>query len=320
MHDDLRRPLKRSYAEDATDKQKTFLRLSRYPLPCKEPTGAWGGIGFLLTEFVRSALNAQGRYIMASERRRKKKKKMEDEGWWVKWREQPSKQWCLSEILRRFKAPGGSALRYSLGQPRLGTVSRPGYSPSTHTHAHTHTHTHTRIHTHSWTLWGSYCHGNQPLYDYSLLRRIIGTNLSQPLSLSLSVSFFSFFLAAISSRPSSLPGPAPFFPLLHVQEQTLHVLLFPPSSPLSSLLSACLWPSWVWFAVHNLSTLGFVQFSQVEKQPRPTQTVRRLFSSCSQRNVVKRGIVCHLKESRRAKYLVKNRKIKSLVASFAIFL
>lgn len=173
---------------------------------------------------------------------------MEDEGWWVKWREQPSKQWCLSEILRRFKAPGGSALRYSRGQPRLGAVSRPGYSPSTHKH------------THSRTLWGSYCHGNQPLYDYSLHRRIIGTNLSQPLSLSLSVSFFSFFPAAISSRPSSSPGPAPFSPLLHVQERTLHVLLFPPSSPLSSLrvsdshefdLLCIIYPRWDLYSSHK---------------------------------------------------------------------
>lgn len=54
------------------------------------------------------------------------------------------KQWSLFEILRRFKAPSGSAVQYGLGQPRLRVQSQ---GPETHTHARTRTraHAHTQI-------------------------------------------------------------------------------------------------------------------------------------------------------------------------------
>lgn len=99
-------------------------------------------------------------------------------------------------------------------------------------HPHTHTHTYPHKHIHR----GSYCHGNQPLYDYSLLRRRIGTNLSQPLAFFIvRFSLSSLVVAAISSQPTSSPGLIPCFLV-----SSFH--LFPSSPP------TCFWQSWVWFA------------------------------------------------------------------------
>lgn len=107
---------------------------------------------------------------------------------------------------------------YNVSRLRCSLRPRPNSSPYSlqtllqSVHTHTHTHMHFNL--------GSDCHGNQPLNDYSLLRRIIGTKPSQAPFLPLTVSLVSFSLQAAGTAPLSL-FVLLLSLLLHVQEQTL---------------------------------------------------------------------------------------------------
>lgn len=155
-------------------------------------------------------------------------------------------------------------------------------------HPHTHTHTYPHKHIHR----GSYCHGNQPLYDYSLLRRRIGTNLSQPLAFFIvRFSLSSLVVAAISSQPTSSPGLIPCFLV-----SSFH--LFPSSPP------TCFWQSWVWFVMYNLSTVVFVHFSQVKSKTLFQVNLHKNLR-CSQRNMVKESLSF---QEKREKNILLNRE------------
>lgn len=159
-------------------------------------------------------------------------------------------------------------------------LSRPSYR-LTHTHLHTH--------------WESYCHGNQLLYDYSLLRRIIGTNLSQPLPfiVSFSPSLFLVFYKPPPLSTALSPLPLPLLSPLHVSDSR------------EFDLSCIIWPRWDLYSSHKCKSKTLAQAD-----------LHKHCISCFQRETrLKWGF----EERMRKKYLGKNRKLfGSVVCYFSL--
>lgn len=196
---------------------------------------------------------------------------MED-AWWERGREnrRVNNSVCLrySVASRFWVAP-----RLATSSDRLTSVRSQGpvvVCPRTHTH----------IHWRELLPWEP-----TPLWLFPSPENNRHQSSSTSLSLSLSLSASSFLLFFCCCKPPiplhhqdwlpvSYPPPLSSPPC---PEAITHLLLFPSS--------ACLWQSWVWFVMHNLSKLGICTvlsvFSQLKSKTLSAPTLCWLFSACN---------------------------------------